>query len=258
MRFVRFERPVSGDIAEGCVIGEEVKYIKGDIFGEYTIAKAAGNIKDLKLLSPYIPNKVIALAANYKGATGVTENMKEPLVFIKPSTSVIGPYEEIVSPFKDTNIWGEAELGIVVGKRLKDATLSETRDAIFGYLCANDITADNIEGRDHHLVRSKGADTFCPIGPWIDTEFDPRDADIEAFQNGKLIRKANLKDRIWKDDKIICWLSQWMTIEQGDIIITGNPPRVTEKTYLKDGDIFEVKIEGLGSLKNRFVSKEKV
>ncbi|MBU4488970.1 MAG: fumarylacetoacetate hydrolase family protein [Candidatus Omnitrophica bacterium] len=258
MRFIRFLKSNSQDIAYGCVIDDVVRSIQGDPFGNYTVGVTVGNLNDIKLLSPCLPSKIIALAANYKGATGVTENMKEPITFIKPSTSITGPYEDIICPFKDVNVWGEAELGIVVGRRLKNASSREAKEAIFGYLCANDITADNTEGRDHHLVRSKGADSFCPVGPWIDTEFDPRDAKIEAFQNGKLIRRGNLKDRIWKDDDIIQWLSQWMTLEQGDIVLTGTPPRVVEKTYLEEGDIFEVKIEKLGSLKNKFILKGNV
>jgi hypothetical protein len=136
--------------------------------------------------------------------------------------------------------------------KIKDVLRSEIRAKKI------DVTAENVEGRDHHLARSKGADTFCPIGPWIDTEFDSSDARIEAYQNEKLIRQGNLSNRIWKDEQVLQWLSQWMTLDIGDIILTGTPPRVTEKTFLNDGDIFEVKIEGLGSLKNRFVCRKNI
>ena len=146
-------------------------------------------------------------------------------------------------------------MGIIVGKHLHRASISEAKEAIFGYVCANDVTAENIDARDHHLARSKAADTFCPIGPWIDTDFIPGKAAIEAYQDKRLIRKGTLDKRIWKDEETLRWLSQWMTLDAGDLILTGTPPRVAEKVYLNDGNTFEVKIEGLGCLKNRFVVK---
>ncbi len=259
MRFIRFKRSGTEEITYGCVIGDNVKPLKGNLFGSYKIENNTMKLRDVRLLNPCVPGKIVALAANYGGATGVTEDMKEPVVFMKPSGSIQGPEETIVSPFKDAKVWGEAELGIVVGRKLKNApSASEAKKAIFGYLCANDVTAENVEGRDHHLARSKGADTFCPIGPWIDPDFEPSDAIIEAYQNGVLLRRGNLSDRIWKDVKVIEWLSHWMTLNEGDIILTGTPPRVRERTYLSNGDIFEVRIERLGSLKNRFVSTDKI
>lgn len=258
MKFIRFTTENSNQPRYGCLIDEEIKAMTGSPFEQYTIGQTVGRLEDVQLLSPCLPTKIIGLAANYQGATGVTENMSEPLIFLKPGGSVVGPYDDIVCPFKDVRVWGETELGIVMSRRLKNASKSEARKAIFGYLCANDTTAENIEGRDHHLVRSKGIDTFCPVGPWIDTEFNPREAVIESYQNGKLIRQGNLKNMIWKPEKIVHWLSQWMTLEQGDIIITGTPPRVVEKRYLEEGDIYEVKIEGLGSLKNKFTRHPQV
>lgn len=253
MRIIRFKKNSSDRAQYGIVVNDEVKYVKGDPFKEHLIGGVAGNIKDFILLAPCLSGKVVALAANYGGATGVTKDMSEPIVFIKPAASLTGPYDNIIFPFKNVRAWGESELGIVVGKQLHESTIMEAKDAIFGYICANDVTAENVEGRDHHLARSKGADTFCPIGPWIDTGFDSSNAKIEAYQNGKLIRQGNLSNRIWKDEQTLQWLSQWMTLDAGDIVLTGTPPRVVEKTFLKDGDIFEVKIDGLGSLKNRFV-----
>jgi 2-keto-4-pentenoate hydratase/2-oxohepta-3-ene-1,7-dioic acid hydratase in catechol pathway len=258
MKIVRFREKSSAAAHYGIVSGKTVKRMEGSLFRKLRAGRSAGTLDDVILLNPCVPGKIVALAANYRGATGVTEEMKEPIVFIKPSASACGPNDDIVFPFKNVRAWGESELGIVVGRRLRAATMAEARLAIFGYVCANDVTAENVEGRDHHLVRSKGADTFCPLGPWIDTEFDPSDAAIEACQNGTLIRRGNLKDRIWKDDQTLQWLSQWMTLDPGDVVLTGTPPRVVGKTFLSDGDIFEVRIDGLGSLKNRFVCRELV
>ena len=258
MKFVRYQEKSSRHISYGYITESKIQPIQGNPFGEYTLNDAPLPIDQARLLSPVEPSKVVALAANYAGATGVTDEMAEQVVFVKPPTSVVGPYDDVVSPFKNVNIWGEAELGIVINRRIKDVSLDEAKTAIGGYVCANDVTADNVEGRDHHLLRSKGADTFCPIGPWMDTAFDPTDAQVESYQNGRLIRQGRLRDRIWKDAQIISWLSQWMTLEQGDVILTGTPPRVVERTYLKDGDIYEVKIEGLGELRNKFVCKRRI
>lgn len=252
MKFIRYTSSHDRTPLYGCIIDDVVHRINGNFFAEYDIGEAVGSLKDIVLHCPLLPGNIIGLAANYLGTTGATPQMKEPLVFMKPGTAACGPYEDIIGPFKDSRVWGEVELGIVVGKTVKKASKTEATEAIFGYLCANDVTANNVEGRDHHLLRSKGADTFCPLGPWIDTDFDPKSAAIESFQNGTLIRQGNLGDRIWRDDFIIWWLSQWMTLNPGDVIITGAPPRVVDKVYLQEGDVYEAKIHGLGSLRNVF------
>jgi 2-keto-4-pentenoate hydratase/2-oxohepta-3-ene-1,7-dioic acid hydratase in catechol pathway len=184
----------------------------------------------------------VALAINFPGATGLTETMPEPLVFLKAGTSACGPYDDIVSPFPGINVWGECELALVIGRN----------NSIYGYAAANDVSADNIEGWDHHLARSKAADTFCPLGPWIDTEYEPRNRRIEGLQNGELIRRGNSDDRLWQDERIVRRLSTWMTLEPWDVILTGAPARVVPRRYLKEGDEFAVRIEGLGELRNRF------
>ena len=253
MKVIRFTNQHHNEPTYGCVINNQVRLLKGDPFTYYTIEEVVGSLDQVNLLPPCVPSKVIGLASNYIGATGVTENMKEPLIFVKPASSICGPFDDIICPFENAKAWGETELGIVIGKKTKSVSKQEAPESIFGYLCANDVTVDNIESRDHHLARAKGADTFCPIGPWIDTQFKPADAMISGWQNKRLIRQATLDKRIWQDSDIIHFLSQWMTLEVGDVIITGTPPRVVEKTYLNHGDIFEVEIAGLGRLKNRFL-----
>ena len=132
MRIVRFKKE-SCDFAQyGVIDGEDIKYLGGDLFKQYNIGDAAGNIKEVMLLSPCLPGKVVALAANYSGATGVTQGMSEPVVFIKPAASITGPYDDIIFPFKNVKAWGESELGIVIGKQLCKATMGEAKEAIFG------------------------------------------------------------------------------------------------------------------------------
>ncbi|MBL79395.1 MAG: 2-hydroxyhepta-2,4-diene-1,7-dioate isomerase [Nitrosomonadaceae bacterium] len=209
---------------------------------------------EITLMAPCKPRKIVGVAINYPGATGLKEGTNEPLVFLKPSSSVIGSGQSIISPFKNISVWGECELGIVIGKRLQQASLAEVEEGIFGYTIGNDVTADNIEGWDHHLVRSKGVDTFCPLGPWIDTEFKPHENIISGYHNTELLRKGYLHERLFKEPELLVWLSSWMTLEPGDIVLTGAPTRVRERIYFKDKDNFTCSIEGLGELSNSFKS----
>jgi len=208
-------------------------------------------IEKIILGPPCEPTKIVGLAMNYEGATGQPEQMSEPLVFMKPSTSVIGPGETITCPFKDIAIWGECELAIVIGKRAKNIQSEKADDYILGYTIANDVTADNIHRWDHHLARSKGVDTFCPLGPWIDTKFKPENQLIEGYQNSELLRRGSLDKRLFKERELISLISSWMTLEPWDIILTGAPTRIKERRYLQPGDVFTCHIEGLGQLENR-------
>ena len=209
-------------------------------------------IDDAELLAPCQPGKIIATAINYPGATGLTSKVDEPLVFIKPSSSVIGPNQTIISPFKDSPVWGESELGIVIGKSISKATVEEANEAVFGYTIGNDVSCENVHGWDHHLARSKGVDTFCSLGPWIDTEYDPNGKQIKSYHNKTLIRDGCCHERLWKEPELLVWLSSWMTLNPGDVVLTGAPSRVRDRIYFKDGDIFTCVIEGLGELSNPF------
>ena len=225
----------------GCVIDQQIRELIGDPISECEVSRNVRSLSGVRLLAPCQPRKIIAMAINYPGATGLTDEMTEPLVFLKAGTSVCGPADDIVNPFPKTNVWGESELAIVIGRDQK----------IFGYTAANDVSADNIFNWDHHLARSKSADTFCPLGPWIDTEYSPANRWIEGYQNGDLIRRGNSNQRLFQDDRAVAWLSTWMTLEPWDIILTGAPPRVVPRRYLQNGDEFVVRIDGLGELRNR-------
>jgi 2-keto-4-pentenoate hydratase/2-oxohepta-3-ene-1,7-dioic acid hydratase in catechol pathway len=240
MKIVRYLD--SGSPVLGCVSDESVFRLEGDPFDRPKRGPAKGPLSSIKLLAPCQPHKVVAVGINYPGATGLTATMAEPLVFLKAGTSASGPYDDIVSPFGETPVWGECELALVMGPN----------NSIFGYTAANDVSAENIEGWDHHLARSKAADTFCPLGPWIDTEYEPANRLIEGFQNEELIRRGNSDDRLWQDSRIVTWLSTWMTLEPWDVVLTGAPTRVVPRRYLKEGDEFVVRIAGLGELRNRF------
>jgi 2-keto-4-pentenoate hydratase/2-oxohepta-3-ene-1,7-dioic acid hydratase in catechol pathway len=240
MKIVRYLE--SGAPAWGCISEDSIFRLSSDPLNNPVLGPRAGPLQSFTLLAPCRPGKIIALAINFRGSTGLTETMTEPLVFLKAGTSACGPHADIVSPFPDIRAWGESELAVVIGKN----------GTIFGYTAANDVSAENIEGRDHHLARSKAADTFCPLGPWIDTGYSPANRLIEGFQNGELIRRGNSDERIWQDARAVACLSQWMTLEPWDVILTGAPPRVVPRQYLRDGDEFVVRIEGLGELRNHF------
>ena len=203
------------------------------------------------LLPPCLPTKTIALAINYQGATGQTKDMLEPLVFLKSSNCVIGCNDNVKIAFT-SETWGESELGVVIKKETKNISSEEVRDHILGYVPVNDVSCENVDGRDHHLARSKSADGYCPVGHWIDTEYNYRGKMIEAFHNETLIRRGSTDEMIWNPEKIIVWLSSWMTLYPGDIISTGAPVRTRDRLYLKNGDTYTVKIEGFPDLVTKF------
>ncbi len=250
MRFVRFKSSKGthyGLLKDKKVeIWTQMPWANGRPLGDFLL------LDDIELLAPCQPGKVIAIAINYPGATGLTKKTNEPLVFFKPPSSVIGPNKAIISPFLDSLAWGECELGIVIGKRLSKATVGEVNAAIFGYTICNDVSCENVFERDHHLARSKGADTFCVLGPYIDTDFNPNGKYISGHHNDVLIREGYCEQRLWKEPELLIWLSSWMTLETGDVILTGAPSRVCERIYFKDGDRFTCAIEGLGELSNPF------
>ena len=207
------------------------------------------------LIAPCVPTKIIALAINFPGATGHTKDMSEPLVFLKASNCIASCNDKVRIAFS-SETWGESELGVVIKKKAKNIKPINVKDYILGYIPVNDVSCENVDDRDHHLARSKSADGYLPIGPWIDTDYDYNNKVIEAYHNDSLIRQGMINDMFWKPEKILPWLSSWMTLYPGDIISTGAPLRTRDRLYLKDGDIFTVKIEGLPELSTFFYEKK--
>ena len=178
--------------------------------------------------------------------------MMEPLVFLKSPNSICSNNSKIRLPFK-SNTWGESELGFIIKKKIKEKiSIKNAKKYIFGYLPVNDVSCDNTDKRDHHLARSKSADNFCPTGNYIDTEFNYKNKSILGIHNDILMRKGSTNELIWKPEKILSWLSEWMTLEEGDLIITGTPSRVRKRIFLNDKDSYVVKIEGFEDLNSSF------
>ena len=204
-------------------------------------------------LPPCEPTKIVGIALNYQGVSGASVKVEEPLAFIKSTNTLAVNHTNIYinSAFPT---WGECELAVVIKRQAKNVNYGDTSDYILGYLPANDITSENYNGRDHHLARSKSADGFCPVGRYIDLDYKYRNKTIKGFQNNILIREGNTNDMIFSVEKIIEWLTSWMTLYPGDIILTGAPPRVRGKQFLESGDSYSVNVEGFESLSIRVES----
>ncbi len=248
MRFVRFQRgeqtPRFGWLHENKV-GE----IEGDLFGAYKRLKADIPLKDVRLLAPSTPSKIVCVGRNYVEHAKELGNEvpKVPLIFLKPPSSVIAPGETILLPPQSAQVEHEAELVVVIGKRGRNLTAESARDLILGYTIGNDVTARDLQKTDGQWTRAKGFDTFCPFGPWIDTDFDPSDALITCRVNGQMRQLASTRDMVFSVGMLIAYISSVMTLEPGDLIFTGTPAGVSQ---LRAGDTVEVEIDGLGLLSN--------
>ncbi len=210
-------------------------------------------LKDVRLLAPSLPTKIVAIGLNYR-AHAAEFNQKipeEPLFFLKPSTSVIGPGDDIIYPAHMSHrVDFEGELAVVIGRRARDVDLDKARDYILGYTAFNDVTARDLQGRDGQWTRAKGFDTFAPMGPWIETELDPCDVTIETYLNGERRQSAATEDMIFNVFELVNFVSRVMTLLPGDVIATGTPPGVGK---MKPGNTVEVRVSGIDPLVNRVV-----
>ncbi|NLG85507.1 MAG: fumarylacetoacetate hydrolase family protein [Firmicutes bacterium] len=208
--------------------------------------------EEVRLLAPVMPSKVVAVGLNYRDhAMEMGEEIpKEPRIFLKPSTSVIGPGEAIVLPSMSRRVDYEAELAVVIGRAARHVRPEEASSYILGYTCLNDVTARDLQKKDVQWTRSKSFDTFCPLGPAIETELDPRDLAIVARVNGVVRQSSRTANLIFSVPELLSFISQVMTLLPGDVIATGTPPGVGP---LSPGDRVEIEIEGIGTLANPVV-----
>jgi 2-keto-4-pentenoate hydratase/2-oxohepta-3-ene-1,7-dioic acid hydratase in catechol pathway len=248
MRFVRFqqkdESPRFGWLHE-----DKIGEIEGDLFGAYKRLKAEIPLKDVRLLAPSAPSKIICVGRNYVEHAKELGNEapKLPLIFFKPPSSMIASGGTILLPPQSAQVEHEAELVAVIGRRGRNVTAESARDFVLGYTIGNDVTARDLQKTDGQWTRAKGFDTFCPFGPWIDTDFDPSDALITCRVNGQMRQLASTRDMVFGIGVLIAYVSSVMTLEPGDLIFTGTPAGVSQ---LKAGDTVEVEIDGLGVLSN--------
>jgi 2-keto-4-pentenoate hydratase/2-oxohepta-3-ene-1,7-dioic acid hydratase in catechol pathway len=206
-------------------------------------------MKEVKLLAPTVPSKIVCIGKNYAAhAAEIGEEVPdEPLIFFKPSTAIVGPGDSIVLPWQSEHVDLECELTVVIGRITKNIEPEDVDAHIWGFTIANDVTARDLQFEDGQWARSKGFDTFCPLGPWIETDFDVESATLESRINGEVIQHADTTDMVFNIREIVSHVSKNMTLLPGDIILTGSPAGITP---IKTGDIIECEIEGIGTLLN--------
>jgi 2-keto-4-pentenoate hydratase/2-oxohepta-3-ene-1,7-dioic acid hydratase in catechol pathway len=248
MRFIRYQ--MRQDPPQfGWILDDIVGPIEGSPFGDFRRLEAALSLDSVRLLAPLQPGKIVCVGLNY--AAHAKEHNAEvpdiPLIFLKPPSTVIGPGETILLPPQSQQVEHESELGVVIGKRGRRIPPEEAMDHILGYTIANDVTARDLQYRDGQWTRGKGFDTFCPLGPWITTEFDPADALITCHVNDEMRQMASTRDMIFSIRQLIAYVTSVMTLEPGDLLLTGTPAGVGP---LLPGDVVKVTIEGIGSLSN--------
>lgn len=237
----RFKR--GEEVFYGYLLEEEVVCINGT-------TKERMSLRDIKILAPCIPTKIIGVGLNYRDHA---EELKmpipqEPVIFLKPPTAVIGPEESILLPPESKEVHYEGELAVVIGQKLyRPYTYEEVEKAILGYTCFNDVTARDLQRRDIQWTRSKSFNTFAPIGPFIVRGIDPQNLRIETRLNGKIVQSSHTNQMIFSPIELTFYISQIMTLLPGDVIATGTPAGVGP---LKAGDVVEVEIEHIGVLRN--------
>ena len=248
MKIVRYQSD-GNESKYGWMLDDKVGEIEGDVFGEYRRREAKAPVAELKLLAPCEPSKILCVGRNYVEHARELGNdvPKVPLIFLKPPSSIISSGEHIILPPQSTQVEHEAELVVVIGRRAKNVTAETAREYIFGYTIGNDVTERDLQKTDDQWTRAKGFDTFCSFGPWIDTEFDASDAVVTCRVNGQMRQMASTRDMVFNVVTMIAYISSVMTLEPGDVLFTGTPAGVGQ---LKNGDVVDVEIEGLGKLSN--------
>jgi len=240
-----------GEPGEGTVIA----LLEGHPFGEIVPDGRLVRFEDVRLIAPVLPSKVVAVGKNYLDhirEVGLGEAPPEPLMFLKPSTAVIGPGDPIELPWQSEHVEHEAELAIVIGRVCREVPRERVADVILGYTCANDVTARDLQTRDGQWARAKGFDTFCPLGPWIETDFAWEDTSIQCRVNDDLRQDGNTADMLFDVATVVEAVSSVMTLLPGDVILTGSPSGTKP---IKAGDSVTVRIEGIGTLTNPVVDR---
>jgi len=248
MKLIRYK---SGSLVKYGIVSEGiVKEIVGDIFSDFNESGVTHPIGEIKILPPTEPTKIVAVGLNYKEhAKELNMEMPiEPLIFLKPISSIIASGENIVYPEMSCQVDYEGELGVIIKKKAKNVEKIFAKDYILGYTCVNDVTARDLQRRDVQFTRAKSFDTFCPFGPYIQTELDPLSANLRTYVNGELRQNANTSDMIFDVYALVCFISNIMTLEKGDIITTGTPKGTA---HLNRGDEVIVEIDNVGRLVNK-------
>jgi len=255
-RYTLGEDPTYG-IVQGDPSQEWIAELQGDPL--YQPIVVTGNrvlLADARLLAPVIPrSKVIGIGKNYAAhaAEMGSEAPKEPLMFLIPNTAVVGPGDPVVMPRQSNEVHYEGELAVVISRLCKDVPVERASDVIFGYTCANDVTARDLQRSDGQWSRAKGFDTFCPLGPWIETELDTGALRVVTRRDGEVVQEGTTADMMHDVAAIVAYVSAAFTLLPGDVILTGTPAGVGP---VASGQRVEVEIEGIGTLENPFIRRD--
>ncbi len=266
MRIARFttgEEPqygvVTGEVDELGIPSEDavVVALAGDpLHVGINLTQTEIALSQVRLLAPVLPrSKVVGIGRNYAAHAAEMggEVPAEPLMFLKPNTSVVGPGDPVFYPRQSSEVHYEGELAVVIGRICRDVPVERVADVVYGYTVANDVTARDLQRGDVQFTRAKGFDSFCPLGPWIETELDVSDLALTTHLNGDLVQDGNTRDMVHDVPSLVAYVSSVMTLLPGDVILTGTPEGVGP---MQVGDEIEVTVAGIGSLTNKVVSRD--
>ena len=253
MRLVRFrfgDRIATGAIDEG---SQNIRILQGTFFEDPIPTGEQVPLDDVRLLAPVLPSKLVCVGKNYAAhaAEFGMEVPEEPLLFLKPSTAVIGPGDPIQLLPISTRVDYEGELAVVIGRIARNVRAEDAFKFILGYTCANDVTLRDLQHSNDQWARAKGFDGSCPLGPWVETVLDPNDIRIETRLNGEIRQAAQTSDMVFGVAELIEYITEFMTLLPGDVLLTGTPEGVGR---LSTGDVVEVEVDGIGALQNAVVS----
>ena len=248
---------VAWGVVEDVGAAATVAAIEEHPFGPIRFSGDRWALEDVRLLSPILPSKVVCVGRNYAAHAAELGNEvpSQPLIFLKPSTAVIGDGDVIRLPEDSRQVEHEAELAVVVGRPAKDVARDDAMGFVLGYMCGNDVTARDLQRTDGQWTRAKGYDAFCPVGPWIETELDPSDLRITCTVNGEVRQDAWTSLLVHSVADLIAYVTRVMTLLPGDVLLTGTPAGVGPLT---DGDTVSVEIGGIGTLTNPVWSRARM
>lgn len=257
MKYARFLTP-EGDISYGIVKNDVITKLSGDLFGEHAESGEQFPLDQVKLLAPCRPSKIMCAGTNYMShIIECREKMnldvkvpEHPLIFSKGPNTVADPEQGVIYPTGVNRVDFEGELGVVIGKRCKKASRENALDYVLGYTCINDVSARDMQWSDEQWTRGKGLDTFCPMGPIITDEIDPFNTPVITRVNGEVLQDGNTNDLIFDIPALMEYITEWITLEPGDVIATGTPAGVAP---VKVGDEIEIDIAGIGILRNKMI-----